>query len=459
MIYFFGGVVYNKLMKKMRRRILKNNRNIKLLAKDVKMDLRMIMAGDFSVVQNLSDEDLNILDSLESQSTLFDFTLSKSKDFENVNIYALMDEGVLKAQPTGADLGIYDYEPIENEKVAVRKTYDYSKTVNGYKPETIVCNSDDSEEDVYETNKDDLQFRYCVLAEGNSMGGEDTDIIITFKGYLEVTTAKFSFIRRCDGESAKFSLVYMPEYYIRKYQLRNGDEIVCTCKESNGKMLMTSLMTINGVPYYRWECERPWFKNLAIYNRPRKVKVSGEFTEVIDKKLKLLKGDNVFIYINKNSQKATTLNVMMTEFCQSFDKVVYINPHCKDFAEILDEHNIVKFCAGLEDDLKVKKAVTLMGSNYAKRLVELNCNIAIIIDDVEAIAVLDADNEIERPVATTVLNSAKATKDGASTSFTIISLKLNTLKSFSKNNIFRSVETLGIVIDKNQVDLYHSYRV
>lgn len=445
-------------MKNMRR-ILKSNRNIKLLAKDIKINLRMIMAGDFSIVKNLSDRDLEDINSLASQSTLINSTLSQSKDFEKGNIYFLMDEGVLEGRPTGADLGIYNYEPIKDEKVIVRKTYDYSKFINDYKPEAIVYNQEDDEEDLYKTQEEDFKFRYCVLAEGNSMGGEDTDIIITFKGYLEVTASAFSIIRRCDGERARFSVVYMPEYYVRKYRLRNGDEIVCTCKESNGKMLMTSLMTINEIPHYRWECQRPWFRELSIYNRARKVKVSGEFTDIIDKKLRLLKGDNVFVYINKNSQKANTLNTMIEEFSKSFDKIIYINPQCKDLLAIPDKNNIVKFCTRFEDSVRAKTIVALLGANYAKRLVEINYNIAIIIDDIDAIATLDMEYLNETPISKTILNSAKATKDGSATSFTMVSLKLNTLKSFSKNNIFRSVETLGIVIDKNQVDLYHSYRV
>lgn len=446
-------------MKNKRRRILKNNRNIKLLAKDVKMDFRMIMAGDFSIVKNLSDKDLESINWIDAQSTLMDCALNTSKDFENGNIYFLMDEGVLEDRPTGADLGIYNYEPIEDENVVVKKTYDYSKFISDYKPEAIVYNQEEAEEEIYEANKEDFKFRYCVLAEGNSMGGEDTDIIITFKGYLEVTSLDFSIIRRCDGERARFSVVYMPQYYVRKYQLRNGDEIICTCKESNGKMLMTSLMTINATPYYRWECKRPWFRELAIYNRARKVKVSGEFTNVIDKKLKLLKGDNVFVYINKNSPKANTLNTMIEEFSKSFDKVIYINPNYKDVLAIPDENNVIKFCTRFEDSVRAKTLVALLGANYAKRLVEINHNIAVIVDDIDAIAELDMEYLNERPISKTILNSAKATKDGSATSFTMVSLKLNTFKSFSKNNIFRNVETLGIVIDKNQVDLYHSYRV
>jgi len=86
-------------------------------------------------------------------------------------------------------------------------------------------------------------------------------------------------------------------------------------------------------------------------------------------------------------------------------------------------------------------------------------NIAVIIDDIDTIASLDKDNIDEMPVCKTVLTCTKASNEGDGTSFTLIQLRTEIVNTFKVHNIFKSIETLGIVIDDNEIDLYNSYRV
>jgi len=86
----------------------------------------------------------------------------------------------------------------------------------------------------------DEDFTHCVLAQGDSLADESTKIVVTFKGYLEVRLSEYSVIRSCDIGS-KISFAYISRKYIDYYKLRNGDEILCTCSEIDGNMVVTSL--------------------------------------------------------------------------------------------------------------------------------------------------------------------------------------------------------------------------
>ena len=455
-------MVYNKEMKKkLRKRVIKKHNKVKLSrTKGIRIKLSLVPVGDLSTLQEFSVRDLENIKLLDNQELINDNLIDISDELAIGNIYALMDEGVLLGQPTGADLGIYDYEPIIDEKIVEDiPSYDYLKYIAKWDTETN--NNIEFGDDVkyLDDCEDDYAFDNCILAEGNVLGGEESQIILTFRGYLEVTKSSFSIIRRCDGQDAPFSIVYMPEYYVRKYQLRNGDEIVCTCKENNGKMLMNSLLTINQISYYNWDYARPWFKNLTACNKVRKLRTSGELTDAINKKFGLYKGDNVFIYINKTSQKSQTLSKLIDELSLIFDKVIYINPQYKMLDNISDRYNIAKFFTSFNDTFRNQATIALLGANYAKRLIELDNNVAIVVDDIDSILALDKVYESEMPISKTILGSTKSTKTGGISSFTMVPLRLNSMKTFANNNILKSIETLGIVIDRNQLDLYHSYRV
>ena len=430
--------------------------------KNIRVNFYINRMGDVSTKQEFSKQDLESIMLLDTQSTITMDLINQNKLFnEESNIYSLLAENVLTNHPTGADLGIYDYEPITQEakKVDSVDTLKYSN----YSGRKSIDNSRSSVECVQFSNanewEDDYCFNHCILAEGSALSTDETQVIITFKGYLEVTKSEFSFIRKCDCDnSTQFSIVYIPEYYIRKYQLRNGDEIVCTCKENNGKMLLNSLLTINQISHYKWDCNRPWFNDLVENTKVKPITKSGSYTEALVKKFGLVKSDNVFVYINRNSQKAKVLDNIVNELSNLFDKVIYINPQNKS-TKVLDSYNIVKFCAQYNDSLNSQLTVTLLGTNYAKRLIEMGKNIVIIIDDIDAIAELDNDFGAECPVFKTVLGCTKATTKGGITSFTLMSLRNDIVNPNNIHHNYRSAETLGVIIDNNEIDLYNSYRV
>ncbi len=420
------------------------------------------MQGDKSTKTKFSQEDLELVTLLDDTTAINDDLFDIKDSFEQEgNIYGLYAEGVLNGQPTGADLGIYDYRPLEQ---ILAENPDFSEShFQSYKPEKF--NKDfeaglDSE--FIKTNtafQDEYGLGQCILAESNPLNKEETKVVVTFKGYLEVCKHSFSLLRKSDSDNAKTSLVYVPEQYISRYKLRNGDEIMCTCKEDNGRMLMDSLLNINQIPYYNWNVDRPWFKDLKTSTKIKKLSNFGEYIEPIATKFGLHKGDNVCVYLNKNTQKTNTLDKLVIELSAMFDRVIYINPHCGTNPPITNSYNVVKFCTSANEEIRNQITIAALGANYARRLIELGQSVAIIIDNIDAIISLDRIHNGEMPLCKTLLSSAVATNDGAITLFTLISLRTDSVSSYILPDIFKSTETLGIVVDNNEIDLHNSYRI
>lgn len=456
MIYISISVLYNKDMKKplKDKNELKKCREDKVLKND--NTIQDFSMGDECIDTNstFTEKDLESIILLDDSTTintnLFDADISSA---DHNNIYSLMDEGVLKGHLTGADLGIYNYQKVDDIKQ--EQVSHYSDYLD--KNQRSIYNFDVEDDDKFE-DIEDFSFSNCVLAEESPLDGKNTQVIITFRGYLEIGLDGHNYIKKCNCDNSSFTSVEISRYFIDKYWLRNGDEIVCTCKEIDGKMNMTSLLSINEISYYKWDINRKWYNSMPHSLKIKKLKSGGDYTEDIVKKFDLLKGDNVFLYFNKNSQKSYVLPKLIAELSSIFDKVIYINPQYRQ-SLIEDEYNIVKFCANQTDTYNAQITATLLGANYAKRMIELGKNIAIVVDDIDAVAALDKQFSPEMPVSKCVLSCSKSTSLGSGTSFVAIPLRSDIVNTFTPHTLFKAVETIGVVIDNNEIDMFNSYRI
>ena len=301
-------------MKRRVRNVLKSLKNINIVKRNIQGNrLYVFPIGDVSFRQEFTEEDLAGIELLGSNDlinpTMFEYAVCDKVG----NEYALMDRGVLNGVATGADLGMYNYD--------------------------LITDTLPEEDLIYEVAEDDYEFEYCMLAEENPLMGTETKVIHTFRGYLEVTMPqeKFSIIRKSVFDSKEESIVYMPQGYVKKYQLRHGDEIVCTYIEDKGKLLMNSLFTINGIYYKDWETDRPCVEELTISREGVCVETEEPCLGVIAKKYKLYQGDSAFVYINKNTSKTQVAN-LADEFPEIKD---LINPETvviktKDLRELIN---------------------------------------------------------------------------------------------------------------------------
>ena len=435
----------------MKRRF--NNKKLKKVKKviafipnNIRLSFYITPLEDVSSKSHFTSQDLDSIMLLNEQNTINPDLFDKPINTVEGNIYALLDEGVLNGQKTGADLGIYNYKVAKIE---------HNHTNQDILKVSDINKKEDANISFFED--EDFGFGNCILAEENPLSGKHTQVVSTFKGYLEVTQSEFSIIRRCDC-TADLLVVYISQEDVSKYQLRNGDEIVCTYKTIDGLNILDSIFTINQESRYYWNVDRPWFNELN-HSRAKSLKGVGDYTKSIVSKFKLLEGDSVFLYLNKTTQKNHILLKFVEELSAMFDKVVYINPQYKLSTTLGDEYKVVTFCTQSNESFNTKVTITLLGANYVKRLVEMGKRVAVLIDDIESILALDKNYDTEMPISKTILNSIKVSNRGSGTNFTIISLRNNNLNSYNINDIFRSSETLGIVIENNEIDLFNSYRI
>lgn len=433
-------------MEKSKKVIIKRLKKVKrFIPRHIRLSFYMRPLSNVFINNQLTHKDLNnitlLSDELEINYDLF----GNISSVEDGNIYALMAEGVLKNQATGADLGIYDYLKSNN--------YDdqYNSLANDFKHgNTLSLRNKENQE---------TDFAYCLLAEEDSLGGAKTQVIKTFKGYLEIKKGDFSIIRRSDCTLKGCMVVYIPQAYISKYRLRNGDEIVCTYKDEGERSELTSILTINQQSYYMWNGNRPWFKDLQTIVKPKKINGKGEYIHAISSKFGLFKSDNIFIYINKNSSKNQILPNITEELSQLFDKVIYINPHYNPSTLLCENNNIIKFCTLFNDKINNQITTTLLAANHAMRLLEMGKNVAIVIDDIDSLLELDDCFDNEMPICKTILLAVKSTNAGSGTSFVLVSLRNQSIENIRNQQKLKNIETLGILVDGNQIDLFNSYRI
>lgn len=428
----------------------KNIKKVKaFVPNNIRLSFYILPMGEISYTNRVFNHELIYKPLLEDDGVNLDLFEMDSSIVEG-DIFALLQEGVIPGVKTGADLGIYDYPPVDEKQSEI---IDCSKFKGSSKP----IDSEDTSIS-YFSSDNDCFVRNCVLAEENPLSGNGSKIVYTFTGYLEVTKKDSSFIRCCDSDKRDIAEVNIPKEFLYKYQLRHGDEILCTCKKDNDKMVIDSLFNINQISRRCWDTSRPWFNNLkSVTALP--IKCVDEYLKSVSNKFGLNKGDNVFIYLTKSTQKKPVLTQLVKELNASFDKIIYINPNYKPKSLNIEGCNIAKFTTLFEDCFNIKVTNILLATQHAKRMVEMGKKVAILIDDIDAVDVLDKEYGCDSAIVKTIFGTSRVCECGDCTSFTLVSLRTNNLASINIPKIYKCAESLGVIVDNNEIDLYNSYRI
>ncbi len=296
-----------------------------------------------------------------------------------------------------------------------------------------------------------------LLAQSSSLDSCDTNLIITIKGYLEVHSP-YGVIRKSQFDSNDpLAVVLIPEKDIFNYHLKNGDQLSCTCVGiGKGKYIFRNMLTINGQKASQWKKFRPVFNDISAKPLKRKVKVEGCLKDPVNR-FGLFKGDNVFMYMGKNSPKHMVVEDIIYNLAMVFDKIVYINPSCKEFIPINDD--IARFCTKFDESSVNQIHTALLGINYAKRLVEQGLSVAVVVDDLNALAVLDAYIKNDMIISKTILSSNKDTDSGSLTLFNIMPYVQANSTVGNMHELFKTMQTLALVFDNQYVNLYDSNRM
>ena len=301
-------------------------------------------------------------------------------------------------------------------------------------------------------------FDKCTLAQSDPLGFEGSEVVETFKGYLEISSAYGIIVNSEYNSKSKIPLVFVTQWHINKYKLRNGDQIMCTCKNHSGNRILKDVLVVNGIPYNQWNGFRKDFKDLGKAPR-QEIECCGDFVEDAIKELKMMKGDTTFVYISQDSDVDEVVKALAKCASTSFDNVLYINPNYINHSQRCPQYdNLERFCTGFNESFATQSNISLLGVNHAKRLVELNKRVAIIIDDINTISVLDKDSDGEMPISKNILSCAQNTTAGSINMFVLIPVRPDIISNLKMQDVFRSLETVGWVIKRNSIDLSSSFR-
>jgi hypothetical protein len=435
-------------MKKNLEGLIKLVKNVSVFKpSDVRLSFYIVPMGD--VTNNmLTAQDLINISNFEKSDDVNTDLFDNTSLVDDGNILALLDEGVIEGVATGADLGIYDYDIVENKPI-----FDYYQSNNWHE---VPINSD--YENITYFDNDNNEFdRCCFLAEESPLGINCSKIVYTFTGHLEVKKEDYSIIRCFDCDKSEIKQVYISKDYINRYQLRHGDEIMCTCKKDNGKMVLDSLFNINQIPRRKWDTVRSWFSNIKSI-KPEPIICDNIYMKEIINKFGLFNGDNAFVYLTKKSQKQVVLAQLVKGISSYFDKIIYINPNYIQNS-LIEDNNIVKFVSVIDDKPNIKITTILLATQYAKRMVELGKKVALFIDDIKSITELDKAYNNENLIIGNIYGTTKVCSNGCCNTFSFVSLRNSSIQSLDISPICQSVETLGIVVDEDAIDLFNSYRI
>lgn len=431
------------------------------------------LEGDSSYKGGFTSSDLEKICLLESDNELnYNLCVTSGKPKEDkASIFKLLNEGALNGVLTGGDTGIYKYKEIKEDSIQenepnqeddfasyeellknpiISKITGDKSTYLGTNTLTTSIIADGFSQEY------DQSFAECMLAQFDPLGGPKTQIVRTFKGYLEVARP-WGILHRSNCHSKNVERVYIADYYIDKYLLRNGDEISCMYVEKQGKYIVESLLTINDECYCNWDKNRVWFNDIKSVSKPIVLKADKDnaCTKVVNG-LEMCRGDFVSVYLKDASRGGGWIEKFIAGANSTFDKVVVINPKVKSNYQLVEGLNIVNFCAEFTDSRYKQTLTCLLGANYVKRLVELGKNVLVVVDDVNSVYALDECYNGEKPITKTLLSCVKSYKKGGSIMFGIVPFSKE--EGDREYSLFKSLETVGLVIDKAEADIYSSYR-
>lgn len=426
--------------------------------------------GDSSYQCELTQADLDNISMIESRDTVNSdlFVVDIDAETDASGLYSLFTEGALSGEKTGKDTGIYAYKPVVEEPVkekpAARTFFSYEDILNDpiieATSDIVYGEIDDSSttESIIApgfSSGTEPAFMECMLAQYDPLGGPQTQVVRTFRGYLEVLRP-MGILRANNCFEPDVGKVYVPEFYIDKYKLRNGDEIACVYTEQCGKFVLQSLLTINGVTYSNWDPERAWFDEISC--EPKPISVKGSDTNkciAIIRKLQLCRGDNVFVHFRDYARELKWTQEFIKLASELFDRVVVINPKVINDFELVNADNVVNFSAEVSDPTHNQIMACVMGANYVKRLVEMGKSVAVFVDHLHYLSSLDSGFNGENPVTKTVFSCIKANRKGGSIMFAMFPFS-NVQKTY---NFFNSFETVSLMVDKGEADLFSSKRL
>lgn len=329
----------------------------------------------------------------------------------------------------------------------------YEKLVEIFLPNDIT-ELPTKEESIFSRYDNTLMF-HSAPDESEESSGQ-----VTYKGYLEELENGSGLLRpRTIRQYEQRDFVYVSNRMMTTYKLRSGDEIVCRANliRQDRAMVLIDIIEINGVPFDEYFPERNSFKNLPCNLSSRNIDLNFDTKDKLNFNIKY--GDTIFVYSNREEE----FDMFLTQFIQDnekcFDSIVYLCPMLtnKDY-ERLKTKKAEVYATDFESPISYQQKTAFLAYNRARRLAESGKEVLFVIDNAMSMMGLDKDISGDFLISKKLLSTAKNFAVGSLT----IMLSVPPLNYKIMNNLFYStfpiVETVGLAIKNNKIDIKESYR-
>ena len=170
---------------------------------------------------------------------------------------------------------------------------------------------------------------------------------------------------------------------LSKWSLMSGDFVMCSAEQKADQLVVTDILTINSCPALKFDKRRKNYFEIPHIPSENKIEFSSKNS------IQINKGENIYFYGTDNNLNTTNIIKLLND-CKCENKL-YINVSIveknKHYLNMLNGCEL--FVANLTDEVETARRIVTLAIERAMRLIELNEDVVIVVDDAISVASVD----------------------------------------------------------------------
>lgn len=315
------------------------------------------------------------------------------EELDQLNIFALRDlarrTGV--NSPTSKKKDVLISEIIEI--VSGKKTPQAIKSKQGRPPKVFgygFANVFSNENFVVDLSKQTLNQNVEI---------DDGSDVVTIAGWLEMVNNNSALL--WVEKNFRNENYFVPSEVLANLNTKMGDRVVAEISTDVNSKVVKKIFSVNDYPVSSMQAKRNAYENIEHIM----------LNEILDfeneeyKNLNISKGENVYVYGTNNNENTKKI-IDMLNSCKIENKI-YINVSVVEKNKIfLKKLNYTEnFVSNITDTSDVSKRVVMLAIERAKRVLEFDENVLIVVDDISS--VMGVDESLVRSLVSVTKSSNK----------------------------------------------------
>lgn len=221
--------------------------------------------------------------------------------------------------------------------------------------------------------------------------------VVTLAGWLEMVNNNAALL--WVEKNFKNETYFVPSEVLKNIPVKMGDRAVVEISSEENTKVVKKIFSVNDCPVAQMKVERKNYQDFEHDIPTKKLK----FKDKEFNKLNLMIGENVYVYGNNNNDNTKKI-INILNSCEIENKI-YINVSIVEKNKIfLKSLNYTEnFISNLTDGSDVSKKILFLAIERAKRILEVEEDVLIVIDDL--MSVLGVDETLAKALMSLTKNS------------------------------------------------------